>query len=220
MPLSQEDFIRRVANEIKNGYYVNLGIGMPTLVANYIPKEIDVVLQSENGLLGMGEFPSEQEIDPDLINAGKQTVTATKDASYFSSSDSFAMIRGGHIDLTILGAMEVSSEGDLANYMIPGKMVKGMGGAMDLVGGAKKVLVMMDHTTKDGKPKLLKKCTLPLTGVNVVHQIITEFGVFEVIQKKLVLLEKAEDVSIQDIRTKTDADFSVSNNLVNIKISK
>jgi 3-oxoacid CoA-transferase subunit B len=216
--LSKEKLIMRVSEEILDGFYVNLGIGLPTLVANYIPKDLDIVLQSENGLLGLGEFPSDSEVDADLINAGKQTVTEIKGSSYFSSADSFAMIRGGHIDLTILGAMEVSASGDLANWMIPGKMVKGMGGAMDLVGGAKRVVVVMEHTNKEGSPKLLQKCSLPLTGVNCVHRVITELGVFDIQNKKMVLVEKAEDVSIAEIRSKTEAEFSVNNNLKNIKI--
>lgn len=218
MPLTKEEQIKRVAEEIKDGYYVNLGIGMPTLVANYISPEMDVILQSENGLLGLGPFPVSGTEDADLINAGKQTVTALKGASYFSSADSFGMIRGGHIDLTILGAMEVSQEGDLANWMIPGKMVKGMGGAMDLVGGAKRVVVVMEHTSKEGTSKLLKKCSLPLTGVKCVHMVVTELGVFEIQSGKLVLTERAEDVSVVDIREKTDADFLVSNSLKTIKV--
>lgn len=218
MPLTKEEQIKRVAEEIKDGYYVNLGIGMPTLVANYISPEMDVILQSENGLLGLGPFPVSGTEDADLINAGKQTVTALKGASYFSSADSFGMIRGGHIDLAILGAMEVSQEGDLANWMIPGKMVKGMGGAMDLVGGAKRVVVVMEHTSKEGTSKLLKKCSLPLTGVKCVHMVVTELGVFEIQSGKLVLTERAEDVSVVDIREKTDADFLVSNSLKTIKV--
>ncbi|HRG48013.1 MAG TPA: CoA transferase subunit B [Leptospiraceae bacterium] len=218
MPLTKEEQIKRVALELKDGYYVNLGIGMPTLVANYISPEMDIILQSENGLLGLGPFPVAGYEDADLINAGKQTVTALKGASYFSSAESFGMVRGGHIDLTILGAMEVSQEGDLANWMIPGKMVKGMGGAMDLVGGAKRVVVVMEHTSKEGTPKLLKKCSLPLTGVKCVHMIVTELGVFEVDNGKLVLTERAEDVSVVDIRAKTEAEFLVSNNLKTIKV--
>ncbi len=218
MPLTKEEQIRRVAEEIKDGYYVNLGIGMPTLVANYISPDMDIILQSENGLLGLGPFPASGTEDADLINAGKQTVTALAGASYFSSADSFGMIRGGHIDLTILGAMEVSQEGDLANWMIPGKMVKGMGGAMDLVGGAKRVVVVMEHTSKEGSSKLLKKCSLPLTGVKCVHMVVTELGVFELQGGKLVLTERAEDVSVVDIRSKTDAEFLVSNMLKTVKV--
>lgn len=217
MPLSKEEQIKRVAEEVKPGFYVNLGIGMPTLVANYISPEMDVILQSENGLLGIGPFPKSGTEDPDLINAGKQTVTALAGASYFSSADSFGMIRGGHVDLTILGAMEVSGEGDLANWMIPGKMVKGMGGAMDLVASAKRVVVVMEHTSKEGNPKLLKKCSLPLTGVKCVHLIVTELGVFEIQNGKLVLTERAEDVSVVDIRSKTEAEFLVSNTIKTIK---
>jgi 3-oxoacid CoA-transferase subunit B len=188
---SRDEMAKKAAEEIKDGFSVNLGIGIPTLVANHIPKTMNVMLQSENGLLGMGEFPTESELDPDLINAGKQTVTAVKGASFFSSAESFAMIRGQHIDLTILGAMEVSQNGDIANWMIPGKMVKGMGGAMDLVASAKKVVVVMQHTDKNGNSKLVEKCELPLTGVNCVSKVITDLGVFEIKSGKFHTLELA-----------------------------
>jgi 3-oxoacid CoA-transferase subunit B len=213
MAWTREDMARRAAQELEDGFYVNLGIGIPTLVANYIDEGIDVTLQSENGMLGMGPFPFEGEEDPDLINAGKQTITELRRTSYFSSADSFGMIRGGHIDLSILGAMEVSEKGDIANWMIPGKMVKGMGGAMDLVAGVKRVVVVMDHTSKAGEPKLLKQCSLPLTGTGVVDLIITTMGVFEVTPDGLVLKELAPDVSLDEIKASTEAAFTVSDKL-------
>ena len=202
MPWSRDQLAQRAAKELRDGFYVNLGIGIPTLVANYIPEGMEVTLQSENGMLGMGPFPYDDEVDADLINAGKQTITALQKTSYFSSADSFAMIRGGHIDLSILGAMEVTERGDLANWMVPGKMVKGMGGAMDLVAGVKRVVVVMEHTSKDGASKLLTKCTLPLTGVNVVDLVITDLGVFEIDKhgsQPMKLLELADGVTLEEI---------------------
>ena len=197
----------RAAQELEDGMYVNLGIGIPTLVSNYIPEGVDVTLQSENGMLGMGPFPTDDEIDADLINAGKQTITELDRTSYFSSADSFAMIRGGHIALSILGAMEVSEQGDLANWMIPGKLVKGMGGAMDIVAGVGKVVVIMDHTNKKGESKLLKSCTLPLTGTQVVNRIITNLGVFDIADGGIKVVELADDVTMADVEAATEADL-------------
>lgn len=209
MPLTREQIAKRISEEVQDGYTVNLGIGIPTLVANYIPSTKTVMLQSENGLLGMGPFPVEGTEDPDLINAGKQTVTAQKGASFFSSADSFAMIRGGHIDLTVLGAMEVDEEGSIANWMVPGKMIKGMGGAMDLVAGAKNVIVAMQHTDKEGNSKLRTKCTLPLTGVKCIKKIVSDFGVIEVTPKGFVLLEYAPDMTAEQVVKATEGRISI-----------
>lgn len=211
--MSRQQILERAVKEIQDGMCVNLGIGMPTLIANMIPGDLNVMLQSENGLLGIGLYPNKDEVDPDLINAGKETVTAKAGASFFDSAESFAMIRGGHIDLAILGGMEVSEKGDLANWMIPGKMVKGMGGAMDLVQGAKRIVVIMDHVNKHGESKVKKSCTLPLTGENVIHCLITDLAVFQFSESGMELIELQNGVTIEQVKSNTEADFTVSSSL-------
>ncbi len=213
MALTREQIAKRISQELQDGYYVNLGIGIPTLVANYIPDNIQVMLQSENGLLGMGEYPTEDQVDPDLINAGKETVTAVTGACFFSSAESFAMIRGGHVDLTVLGAFEVDQEGNIASYMIPGKLVKGMGGAMDLVAGAKNIVVAMAHANKKGASKILSKCTLPLTGKHCINKVVTDLCVLEIKDGCFHLIERAPGVSVEEIKEKTAGRLEISSNV-------
>ncbi|MEK6775173.1 MAG: 3-oxoacid CoA-transferase subunit B [Bdellovibrionota bacterium] len=218
MPLTKEQIAQRIAQEVEDGFTVNLGIGIPTLVANFIPPHLNVMLQSENGLLGMGPFPLEKDIDADLINAGKQTITAVPGASYFSSADSFAMIRGGHVDLTVLGAMEVDETGSIANWMVPGKMIKGMGGAMDLVAGARRVIVAMQHRDKDGQSKLRKKCTLPLTGLHCINKIVSDYGVIDVSKNGFILREFAPDLSPEEVVRATEGSVRIADDVKPMKI--
>ena len=218
MALTKEQIAKRIAQELKDGYYVNLGIGIPTLVANYIPEGMQIMLQSENGLLGMGEFPTEDEVDADLINAGKQTVTTIPGAAFFSSAESFAMIRGGHVDFTVLGAFEIDQEGNIASYMIPGKLVKGMGGAMDLVAGAENIIVAMTHANKDGESKILPKCTLPLTGAGCIKRVVTDLAYMEIREGKFYLIERAPGVSVEEIQRLTAAELVVEGEIPEMNV--